>query len=164
MYGNIGLSFGATMRFFNLLFLLGIMVIGSACDPIFGVSRDAYVLFMPEPARVGDVIRHTPKVTSVEFKKSERRGPLTYTFVYHGNNIDGTLEFVQYKHRVEYSQFLLRMGFRPPQECIDATRPVMIAIEKGLEENCGLTNLRSNVRERCHGVKCPARESMTPQR
>lgn len=144
------------MRYVNVLSLLAVMLISSACDPIYGVNRHAYVWFMPEPAKVGDVIRDMPKVTTVEFKKSERRGPLTYRFVYKGENIDGTLEFVQYKkHHVEYSQSLARMGGRPPQEWIDATRPVMIAIEKGLEENCGLTNLHSEVREWCHGVKCP---------
>lgn len=154
------------MRYIKPLSFLAIAAVSSACDPMYGVYRSAHVAFMPEPAAIGNVIRNAPNVTSVKYTMSTsgRRLTLTgskppdqmYTFRYQGSDdIHGVVEFTEdYKHRVQYSQSLMSMGIRPPQECIDATRPVMLAIEKGLEDNCGLTNLQSEVREWCHGVKC----------
>jgi hypothetical protein len=121
---------------------------------------------MPTPATVGTVVRETPGVDDVEYRSSEGGRPLTltgikspdqvHTFSYRGgSNVHGSLQFVvDYKGRVEYSQSLMCLGRRPPQEWINATRPVMLQIEARLEESCGLTNLQSSVEEICHGVKC----------
>jgi hypothetical protein len=64
------------------------------------------------------------------------------------------LTLSDYRQRVEYWQTLLQLNSSPPQPWIDATRPVMIAIEERLEVTCGLTNLQSSVVERCAGVRC----------
>ena len=136
------------------------------CDPGYGISRRARLSFMPEPARVGTVVRGTPGVDEVQYRASEGGRPLTltglkppdqvHTFSYRGgSNVHGSLQFVvDYKGIVEYSQSLMRLGRRPPQEWLDATRPVMLQFEKGLEQNCGLTNLQQSVKESFLRVKC----------
>lgn len=144
--------------------LLLVLLVG--CDPGYGIYRHARVSFMPAPARVGAVVRETPGVDNVQYRYSEGGRPLTltgikssdqvHTFSYRGgSNVHGSLQFVvDYKGTVEYSQSLMSLGRRPPQEWIDATRPVMLQIEARLEQNCGLTNLPASVEETCHGVKC----------
>ena len=145
------------------LFLMVFVV--SGCDPVFGVSRRARVSFMPEPTQVRAVIRATPGVHEVEYRPSQGGRPLTltgvkppdqvHTFFYQGRtNVHGIVQFtVDYKQTVEYSQYLMSIHGRPPQAWIDATYPVMIEIEKQLEETCGLTNLQSSVVEDWSGVK-----------
>jgi hypothetical protein len=142
------------------------LVLFTGCDPVFGVSRRARVALMPEPARVSAVVRETPGVDYVQYSCSEGGRPLTFTgvktadqvhtFSYSGgSNVHGTLQFVvDYRQRVEYSQTLMQLGSRPPQAWIDSTRPVMIQIEKRLEEECGLLNLHAVTAERCIGVRC----------
>jgi len=121
---------------------------------------------MPSPAVVGRVVQETPGVDEVHYRSYEGGRPLTLTgikspdqihaFRYRGgSNVHGSLQFVvDYKGTVEYSQNLMRMGIRVPQEWIDATRPVMLNIEANLERDCGLTNLSASVRESCLGVRC----------
>ena len=154
------------MRNVFLLLLLLPLALLTGCDPIFGVTRNARVQFMPEPALVGATIKSTPGVDKVDYHFEEGGRPLTwsgikppdqvYTFVYRGGtNVHGAVQFiVDYKKSVEYSQTLLEMGRPPAQEWIDATRPVMKQIEVELEKNCGLTNLQTKVVERCIRVKC----------
>jgi hypothetical protein len=139
------------------LFLL--LVMGTGCDPVFGVYRHARVPFMPEPARVNAAIRATPGIDTVEYRQSVGSRPLTltgikppdhvYYFIYQGDtNVHGVVQFVvDYKQGVEYSQYLSRMGIPPPQPWLDATHPVMIEIEKQLVDKCDLTNLQSTVVE-----------------
>ena len=138
----------------------------TGCDPIYGVRRRARVSFMPEPARIGAVVRATPGVEKVAHSVTEGGRPVTFTgihrpeqvhtFIYDGGtNVHGVLQFsVDYRERVEYSQTLLRMFTPPPQEWVDATRSVMVQIEAQLEATCGLTNLRKTVVEHCTGVTC----------
>jgi hypothetical protein len=154
------------MRNAFLLLLLLPLALLTGCDPIFGVTRNAHVQFMPEPAMVGATIKSTLGVDKVDYRLTEGGRPLTwtgikppnqvYTFLYRGGtNVHGAVQFVvDYKKSVEYSQTLLRMGSPPPQEWINATRPVMKQIEVELEKNCGLTNLQTTVVERCIHVKC----------
>lgn len=49
------------------------------CDPGYGIYRRARVSFMPEPARVGTVVRETPGVDDVEYRATEGGRPLTLT-------------------------------------------------------------------------------------
>jgi hypothetical protein len=133
---------------------LALLALVTGCDPGYGIYRHARVSFMPAPARVGAVVWETPGIDDVQYRSSEGGRPLTltgikppdqvHTFSYHGgSNVQATLQFVvDYKGTVEYSQSLMCLGRRPPQEWIDATRPVMIQIEARLEESCGLTNLQ----------------------
>jgi hypothetical protein len=119
---------------------------------------------MPVPAMVGAVIQATPEVDEVHYSFSERDNTFSrvgikprdqvYAFSYRGgSNVRGSLVFVvDGDGAVEYSQSLRRIG-GPPQEWINATRPIMIKIEGGLEKTCGLTNLQTSVEEVCSGVK-----------
>ena len=144
---------------------LGLLVLLTGCDPGYGIYRHARVGFMPEPARVGAVVRETPGVDQAEYRLSEGGRPLTltgskspdqvHTFSYRGgSNVHGSLQFVvDYKGSVEYSQSLMMLGRRPPEEWISATRRVMLQIETRLEQGCGLTNLEASVYESRHGVK-----------
>ena len=148
-----------------LISILPLLVL-AGCDPAYGIYRSTRVPFMPPPALVGTVVKETPGVDKVNYKASEAGRPLTvtgikspdqvHTFSYRGgSNVNGSLQFVvDYKGKVEYSQSLMMLGMRPPQDWIDGTRAVMLQIEDGLERRCGLTNLSGSVHETCHGVKC----------
>lgn len=152
----------------HMRYLISILplLLFTGCDPGYGIYRSAPVAFMPPPALVGAVVKETPGVDKFDYTASEGGRPLTvagikapdqvHTFSYHGSsNVNGSLQFmVDYKGRVEYSQSLMMLGMRPPQEWIDATRPVMLQIEDRLEHRCGLTNLSESVHETCHGVRC----------
>jgi hypothetical protein len=152
------------MRHVSPLLLLLLLLTG--CDPVYGISRSACVPLMPPPDSVASAIRDTPGVDQVEYRFSEEGEPLTltgikapdqvHTFSYRGgSNVRGSLQFtVDYRGTVEYSQSLMMMGRHPPQEWIDATRPVMLKIEQRLERDCGLKGLSDAVVERCIGVKC----------
>ena len=120
---------------------------------------------MPAPAVISAAIRETPGVDDVRYSFAEGGRPLTwtgiqspdqvYTFIYRGGtNVYGCLQFdVDYKGTVEYSQSLMRLGTRPPQDWLDATHPVMLQIERRLEQDCGLTNLTEKVQEGLVRVK-----------
>jgi len=148
-----------------LLLLFPLLIVLTGCDPVFGVSRRARVQFMPAPTRVGATIKATPGVDNVEYRETEGSRPLTltgikppdqiHTFMYSGgSNVHGVVQFkIDYEQTVWYSQTLLRIGRRPPQEWVDATRPVMKQIETELEKHCGLTNLQESVVEKNFGVK-----------
>jgi len=134
------------------------------CDTgYYGIHRYARVSFMPELDKVGVVVRETPGVDDVQYRATAARHPIplpgimsqVHTFSYRGaSNVHGSLSFIlRYKGTVEYSQSLLTRR-RPPQEWINATRPVMLQIETRLEQSCGLTNLQASVDESCVGVKC----------
>ncbi len=146
------------------ILLLGLLLTG--CDPIYGVRRRASVPFVPEPAKVGAIIHATPGVDKVDYHYCEGSRPLTitgvkppdriYTFWYEGGpNVTGAPQFIEdYKGRIEYSQSLMCMGYRPTQASLNATLPVMKQIEAELEKECGLTNLQATVVQHCIRVKC----------
>ena len=155
------LSLGHMRYLPTLLFL----VLLTGCDPGFGIYRHARVSFMPTPAVVSATIRETPGVDDVRYSFSEGGRPLTWTgihspdqvhtFIYRGGtNVHACLLFeVDYRGTVEYSQSLIRLGSRPPQDSLDATHQVMLQIESGLEQSCGLTNLSETVQETLVRVK-----------
>jgi hypothetical protein len=121
---------------------------------------------MPRSALIESTIRDTPGVDHVTYRYSTGGRPLTltgikpadqvHTFRYEGGeNVRGSILFVvDYKGRVDFSQSLMMLGKRPPQAWINESRPVMIEIEKRLEQQCHLSNLTALVEERCFGVKC----------
>jgi hypothetical protein len=147
-------------------FLLLLLTLLTGCDTGYGLYRHGHVSFMPPPQQVSAAVQGTPGVDEVEYRLSEGGRPITlfgikspeqvYTFSYRGSsNVHASLQFVvDYNGRVEYSQSLMRLGRPPPQETIDATRPVMLQIEGRLEQSCGLSNLQASVEEICRGVKC----------
>lgn len=143
-----------------------LLLLLAGCDHGYGISRRARVLLLPAPALVESVIRDVPGIDNVQYDLSQGGRPLTLTgikspdqvhsFLYHGgSSVHGSVLFVvDYRGRVEYSQSLMALGRRPPQEFVDATRPVMLEIERRLERSCGLKNLAGAVKEYCYGVTC----------
>ena len=136
----------------------------AGCDFIYGVTRIADLESPIELACVQHTIETVPGIVSVE-ARSDHSGkglfhptPWVYSYLYSGapgSNIRGALQiYREYDGKFSYHNMLLQMNERPPQEAIDATRPVMRAIEKKLAANCGVATLPAEVREDCNGVAC----------
>src|ERR1700712_3322125 len=111
---------------------------------------------------VQQAIRNTAGVVDVTYKASHtgeglfEPTPWIYTYGFAGkpgSNIIGFLQLEKdYQGHFTYRNTLLGLNTKPPQAQIDATRPVMRAIELALAEHCGLTELPARVREDCIGV------------
>jgi len=56
-----------------------------------------------------------------------------------------------YKGEVEFSQHLIRLHEKVPQEHIDEIRPVMVKVETALERQCGISQLSEQIEEHCSG-------------
>jgi len=146
--------------------LLGLGLAGllAGCfDPIHGITRNASLPYRPELACIEGAICSVPEVRSVRAWSCEGGCPVTltglkppdrlYYFTYDiGVTQPTLLVSIDYAGRVELSQHLISVGHRLPQAQVDAARPVMIRIEKVLEEHCGLGPLE--IRESCSGVDC----------
>jgi hypothetical protein len=136
----------------------------AGCDILYGVGREAPLDTKPELACVEGTIRATPGIAEVKFE-SDHNGkglfhpvPWTYSYFYRGkdgSNVVGDLQIVEtHDGAVMMHQSLWSMNAPPPQSWIDATRPVMRAIEIGLAEQCGVRGLPSRIKETCDGVRC----------
>jgi hypothetical protein len=115
---------------------------------------------MPAPGLVESTVSNTPGVDRVILVRSPRaefNHPMdqTYAFAYYGgSNVHAIVQFTKTsKQSVQYEQGLMMMHRPPPQAWVDATYPVMLEVEKGLKQRCGLTNLPSSVVEQRVGVK-----------
>jgi hypothetical protein len=149
------------------MFALAIIGPLSACDPIYGVKRSAPIHADPTTECVERILRATPGIQTVEYKRSTGVRPLTWsgvkppslveTFLYQGpENIRGVLQYEKdYAGRITFAQMDLRMGQSPPEEEVNATRLVMRKVEYALESQCGLVELASHVTERCWRETCP---------
>jgi hypothetical protein len=135
-----------------------------ACDAFYGVSRNAYVSTMPFPSEVLAVIRSTPGVDSVTYDRfNAGASPVdsnsVITFSYRGRGgVHGILQFIRHPgqlQEIQYTNGIMHLNEEPHQSDVDATYPVMLAIETRLEAIAGLTDLRSRVTEQCYGVRCP---------
>jgi hypothetical protein len=155
----------------NILTLLVMALIITGCDVLYGVKRDAPLQSLPKLDCVQGVIERTLGIESVKYRKDEAGTALTisglktpastsYSYVYkgaEGSHIIGDLQVLErYDGTITISQNLRDLNRKPPQEDIDATRPVMILIEQRLEAECGVTNLAGNIKEYCKGVECPS--------
>jgi hypothetical protein len=60
----------------------------------------------------------------------------------------------EYDGKTNFSQHLLEINRKPPQDLINGTRPVMYWVEQRLEEECGMTGLTTSIQEFCRGVEC----------
>jgi hypothetical protein len=59
-----------------------------------------------------------------------------------------------YTGNLQITDHLMEINRKPPQEDIDATRPVMKALEERLEKQCGIVGLAASIKEACRGVEC----------
>jgi uncharacterized lipoprotein len=67
------------MQFTHTILLVFLIALLAGCDIWHGVNRRANVAFMPEPARVGAVIRNTPGVDEVRYRKQKGGRSVTLT-------------------------------------------------------------------------------------
>jgi hypothetical protein len=151
------------------LYLIGVSLFLAGCDTIYGVRRAAAVHAVPDLGLVKAKIESYPEITEV--KESERDGgrlltltgikPADRTFYlsFSGDDrVRGTLMFVRnYKGEVLYDQSLIELNSPPPQRWVDATWPVMKRIERDLEEQFGLPEIRTNLKTYIWRVADPDR-------
>lgn len=144
--------------------VLGIALVLSGCDSVYGVSRDAPLDKEISADCVKQAIESTPGIEKVDYESSlTGKGlfhptPWVYTYEFRGtpqSNITGALQLdKEYDGTVSYQSYLEGLNFKPPQAWIDATRPVMREIEKRLAVQCGADALPARVKETCNGVIC----------
>ena len=160
-----------TMRRSRLLkaasILLPAMVL-AACDTINGVERTASLSEMPSLQCVAKVVREMPKIANVDMRNAEGSRPLTltgikapdqvYYFIYRGAEGShiwaDTHVTKRYDGSATFTQDNVRINATPPQEEIDASRPVMRDVEVALERQCVVSPLPLVIHERCVGVRC----------
>jgi hypothetical protein len=94
----------------------------------------------------------------VAFVRYDATSEAVYTFTYGGteeSHIRGALQLIMRNSRDDsLSQPLMMLGIYPPQQDIDATRPVMQHIEAALASQCGIVQLPARIEEQCSGVTC----------
>ena len=145
------------------------MLLGG-CDILYGVMRRAPLESMPSLSCVSTVIASAPGVvtlrmnidsggTAITLSGFKSPASTSYNFAYRGadsSHIIGMLQ-IELNHAgvATFSDSLLGLNWIPPQEQIDATRPVMKYIEEHLAHDCGIAQLPARINEHCHGVKCP---------
>jgi hypothetical protein len=146
---------------------VALSVSATACDFVYGVSRTAPIYNDPTPQCVERVLRSVPEIATVSHRQSKGSRPITWsglhdadvveTFLYSGpNHVAGVLQYNKdFKGRLSFEQSNIDINRVPPQDEITATRPVMKRIETLLENQCGLVDMSSQVREWCRKVKCP---------
>ena len=141
-----------------------IALVLSGCDIFYGVTRNATLGTDIQIDCVHHVIETTPGVEKLDYaalhtgKGLFHPTPWTYNFSFAGNpksNIVGSVQiYKEYDGGLSYHDSLIMINQKPPQAWIDATRPVMLEIEKQLAIQCGATDLPTNVKETCQGVVC----------
>ncbi len=146
------------------LFVVGVALLVGGCDSVYGVTRSTPLSAPPELACVQRTIELTDGVATVTLQaRHSGKGlfhstPWVYDYIYSGrqdSGIFGSLQLIKtYDGHVTYRNSLLAIYGPPPQSSIDATRPVMRAIEKNIASRCGITELTVGVREDCPGVVC----------
>jgi hypothetical protein len=140
----------------------GVALVLGGCDPLYGVMRATPLFAPPELACVQRAIELTDGVATVTYRaRHEGKGlfhptPWVYDYIYSGpGGVWGSLQLIKtYDGRFSYRNSYLTLHQPPPQSSIDATRPVMRAIEKNIASRCGITELTAGVRENCTGVTC----------
>ncbi|RMD81355.1 MAG: hypothetical protein D6815_12000 [Candidatus Dadabacteria bacterium] len=143
----------------------------AGCDFFYGVSRVASLEQTLPATCVESAIRSVPTVSEVRHERRSGSRPLTLTgiqdpdrldyFYYKTSKAGATLLIrTDYKGRVELSQHLIHINRKPPQEDIDAIRPVMLEIELALERLCEIAGLSESIEEYCLGVECPEPQAL----
>ncbi|MDR3527293.1 MAG: hypothetical protein P4L57_08420 [Rhizomicrobium sp.] len=151
------------MKFRNGIALVAAALTLAACDTLYGVSRSADLTAPLEQACVRRVVETTPGVAAVDYRESHSgKGlfhptPWSYAYSYRGkagSKVAGTLTITtEYDGRSQFRDTLWQINAKPPQEAVDATRPVMRRIEAALAQRCGLRP--AAIPETCRGVACP---------
>ena len=149
---------------FYLLTLFSIFLL-FGCESFSGISHYANrINTNSSPQCVKEALVSINGISNVVYQEFKGGSPITvhgiekadkifgYSYKYNGLNAGFSFR-VDYKNSIEFSQEHLKINNDIPQDEIDTLRPVMFAIEKAIEEKCGV-NLISNIKEKCSSVKC----------
>ena len=144
--------------------VIGIALILSGCDFVYGVDRAAPLDKEISTDCVKRVMESTPGIEKVDYEASHTgKGlfhptPWVYTYQFRGSphsNVMGVLQVAkEYDGTFSYRNYLESLNSKPPQAWIDATRPVMHEIEKRLAMQCEADTLPAHIKETCTGVIC----------
>ena len=130
-----------------------------ACDPLYGIDRGALLSGEPDVTCVQRTLEQTPGITQVKALPRTEGKIIAVTQILTfsgapGSNIHGMVDIHQYKGQWSLSNTNRQIGQPVPQADMDATRPVMQQIETRLADQCGLTELKTNVKEKqWHGFE-----------
>lgn len=150
------------MKSRNAITLIAAALSLGACDSLYGVSRSADWNAPVEAACVRHAMETTPGVAFVDDRELQSGKGLFHPtpwisgYSYRGepgSKVHGALE-ISKDHDGPYHlrHMLWQINAKPPQDEIDATRPVMRRIEAALASQCGVT---VPMKETCRGVACP---------
>ncbi len=152
------------------LMFLGSLALLAGCDFMCGVERTARVHEVPNLGAVQARIQSYPEITTVRFREADGGGrPITfsglqapdrvfYLMYSGGDRVHGTLQFSRDdKGRVTYSNYLIALNTPPPQRWIDGTWPIMKRIERDLEEQFGLVEIKDALKIKIARVQDPDR-------
>lgn len=129
----------------------------SACDTMYGVTRTTSLETAPEMNCVHDVLESISSIQTLEKFKTEADQNLSVFYKgKEGSKIQGVIQVFRQGNKQVFQNSLRGLNEKPPQEYIDATRPVMKEIEAALGERCGMTELNSGIEEWCSDyLSCP---------
>jgi hypothetical protein len=145
-------------KIMKIAFSIVALFLLAGCDTFYGITRRATLDKCPTREQVESLLYSIPEISTVEYILDKGGYPLTlkgiqrpaiiHNYCYSdGKNIHANLQFlVDYKGTVFYSQTLIRINRKPPQEWVEATLPVMRKVEEHLETELGITNLTSSVK------------------
>jgi hypothetical protein len=130
----------------------------ASCETSFGVVRTAELSIAPSLTCVRDVIARIPQIETVDMTTAnEAYGHPTTRFSYRGvapgSKVSGEIVLQTVDDRVRFSNSAIT-GVPPSQSYIDATRPIMVRIERDLIQTCNMEELRQ-VEEVCSRTNCP---------
>jgi hypothetical protein len=149
----------------NRILIAGIALACTGCDTISGLQRRAAVQSLPVADCAVAAIGSVEGVRDVKHRSEVGGRPLTLRglkppdqierYSYRFSGLSTNLYFLrQYDGKVDFHSTLICMNCVPPQEDIDAIRPVMRKVEAALASQCGLAELPAAVRESCTNVSC----------
>jgi hypothetical protein len=151
-------------RYIQALVALALSSCLASCDIFYGVMRTAELDEQLSLDCVRHVVETTSGINRVQFSEShEGKGlfhptPWNYVYFFAGapdSHVIGVLQiYKDYQGHFSYDDHLMDINRKPPQADIDATRPVMRAIEQNLAVQCGVAELPARVKEVCQGVAC----------
>jgi len=135
-------------------------------DVLYGVERSAQLDASPDVDCVRRVLGATPGIEQIRYYTTPAARSLSWrgvettgevhTLLYQSEGIHAAIQFSEDgQKRVILAHTSLYMHEPPPQEEVDAIRPVMRGVEVALEGECGLEGLAASIEEICYGVACP---------
>jgi hypothetical protein len=135
--------------------ILGVCLALGGCETAEGVMREAQLDTVPDMGCVRRAVEAAPGGAKVTFIADPGS---VYDFDFEGapgSKVRGAVQLFEYrKGRFRYFASILQINSPPPQDIVDASRPVMRDVEQTIAVKCGLGELLPRVRETCANVAC----------